>query len=325
MDVLFKKGLKENLPPLSQDGVFYITEDTKEIFLGLNGNIEQLSKNIVISDSEPINAEVGTLWIDISEESGSGSSSGGSSSLISLDTTLTQEGMAADAKAVGDALSEKQPTGDYALKSDIPEESPLTYSKQYNLYTFYENTFVANKNTFMFGGFDGKHLWSITGQEIIVNFNGESYNTTCTAEGEYYTIVFGDHTIREHVTGSNGTVLSNLVKGETYTFSIEVNEAQVLLNDKHLSSSIARTADIPRELSSLDNDVGYITDYTETDPTVPAWAKAANKPIYTAAEIGIETTTEVTADSTALVTSGAVATYVTEQLSAIIDYEEVAF
>lgn len=26
--------------------------------------------------------------------------------------------------------------------------------------------------------------------------------------------------------------------------------------------------------------------YTETDPTVPAWAKAASKPTYTAAEVG---------------------------------------
>lgn len=31
---------------------------------------------------------------------------------------------------------------------------------------------------------------------------------------------------------------------------------------------------------------GYLTSYTETDPTVPAWAKQANKPTYTAAEVG---------------------------------------
>ena len=38
-----------------------------------------------------------------------------------LDTTLTISGQAADAKAVGDALANKQSIGDYALKSDIPE------------------------------------------------------------------------------------------------------------------------------------------------------------------------------------------------------------
>lgn len=36
-----------------------------------------------------------------------------------IDATLTQEGQAADAKVVGDALAGKQPIGDYALKSEI--------------------------------------------------------------------------------------------------------------------------------------------------------------------------------------------------------------
>lgn len=31
---------------------------------------------------------------------------------------------------------------------------------------------------------------------------------------------------------------------------------------------------------------GYLTSYTETDPTVPAWAKQSTKPTYTASEIG---------------------------------------
>lgn len=44
--------------------------------------------------------------------------------------------------------------------------------------------------------------------------------------------------------------------------------------------------DIPEKMSDLTNDVGYITDYTETDPTVPAWAKNPVKPTYTASEVG---------------------------------------
>ena len=42
--------------------------------------------------------------------------------------------------------------------------------------------------------------------------------------------------------------------------------------------------------SSIDG-AGYITQ--ETDPTVPAWAKAANKPTYTASEVGAVSTTDV--------------------------------
>ena len=41
---------------------------------------------------------------------------------------------------------------------------------------------------------------------------------------------------------------------------------------------------IPTKTSELTNDSGFIT--TETDPTVPAWAKASTKPTYTASEVG---------------------------------------
>ena len=41
---------------------------------------------------------------------------------------------------------------------------------------------------------------------------------------------------------------------------------------------------IPTKTSDLTNDSGFIT--TETDPTVPSWAKASTKPSYTAAEVG---------------------------------------
>lgn len=47
---------------------------------------------------------------------------------------------------------------------------------------------------------------------------------------------------------------------------------------------------IPTKVSDLTNDSGFITGYTETDPTVPAWAKAANKPTYTASEVGAQET-----------------------------------
>ena len=48
----------------------------------------------------------------------------------------------------------------------------------------------------------------------------------------------------------------------------------------------ADASDIPTKVSDLTNDAGYISSYTETDPTVPAWAKASTKPTYTASEVG---------------------------------------
>ena len=69
--------------------------------------------------------------------------------------------------------------------------------------------------------------------------------------------------------------------------------------------ALPNTTPIPTKTSDLTNDsgyltaipseyitetelaaYGYLTSYTETDPTVPAWAKEENKPTYTASEVG---------------------------------------
>lgn len=55
---------------------------------------------------------------------------------------------------------------------------------------------------------------------------------------------------------------------------------------KQALSSKADASAIPTNVSDLTNDSGFITSYTETDPTVPSWAKAASKPTYTASEVG---------------------------------------
>lgn len=52
--------------------------------------------------------------------------------------------------------------------------------------------------------------------------------------------------------------------------------------------TIALTSDlptVPTNVSAFTNDAGYLTSYTETDPTVPSWAKASSKPSYQASEI----------------------------------------
>lgn len=56
--------------------------------------------------------------------------------------------------------------------------------------------------------------------------------------------------------------------------------------DTSLDSYINNKPEIPSKVSQLENDSNYLTDYTETDPTVPAWAKNSTKPEYTAVEVG---------------------------------------
>ena len=56
---------------------------------------------------------------------------------------------------------------------------------------------------------------------------------------------------------------------------------------------------VPTNVSAFTNDAGYITGYTETDPTVPSWAKASTKPTYTASEVGaLPDTTVIPTEST---------------------------
>ena len=52
----------------------------------------------------------------------------------------------------------------------------------------------------------------------------------------------------------------------------------------HSTADITDFPTIPTKVSDLQNDSGYISE--ETDPTVPAWAKADTKPTYTASEVG---------------------------------------
>lgn len=58
----------------------------------------------------------------------------------------------------------------------------------------------------------------------------------------------------------------------------------------------AVTVSVPTKTSDLTNDSGFLTSYTETDPTVPAWAKASTKPSYTASEVGAVPTTRTIND-----------------------------
>lgn len=44
---------------------------------------------------------------------------------------------------------------------------------------------------------------------------------------------------------------------------------------------------VPTKVSELANDKGYLTSFTESDPTVPAWAKQDTKPSYTKSEVGL--------------------------------------
>ena len=78
---------------------------------------------------------------------------------------------------------------------------------------------------------------------------------------------------------------------------------------------------------TLTKGATFLTSYTETDPTVPSWAKQASKPTYTAAEVGAlpASTTIPTKTSELTNDSGFITSYTDEKLglslvSSPVDY-----
>lgn len=78
-----------------------------------------------------------------------------------------------------------------------------------------------------------------------------------------------------------------------------INNLTTNVSDKPLSAAqgaalkaLIDAISVPTKLSQLTNDAGFLTGYTETDPTVPAWAKAASKPSYSADEVGAVPTSQ---------------------------------
>ena len=95
-----------------------------EIIDDINNRLD-IDSIIYVQDDEPAGAEVGSVWIDMDESTLVGVSG---SANIELDQTLTIEGMAADAKSVGDGLATKQNiiTGDAGQFVVIGDDGNVT-------------------------------------------------------------------------------------------------------------------------------------------------------------------------------------------------------
>lgn len=109
------------------------------------------------------------------------------------------------------------------------------------------------------------------------------------------------------LTGSDGSTTSVTDSNTTYSTMTQAqatagtSTSGLRISPKVLHDTIQEALPtVPSALSDLTNDMtvsdftndaGYLTSYTETDPTVPSWAKASSKPSYTASEVGAVPTT----------------------------------
>ena len=163
-----------------------------------------------------------------------------------------------------------------ALKEDIPDTSNLALKTEIpnvDSYITTHNTSTASHN-------DIRDL--ITGLTNRLNALADSDDTTLDQLSEIVNYIKSNKELIDAVTTSKVNI-SDIVDNLTTNVSNKPLSAAQGVALKALIDAIA----VPTKVSELTNDSGYITGYTETDPTVPAWAKATTKPSYTKSEVGL--------------------------------------
>jgi hemerythrin-like domain-containing protein len=126
-----------------------------------------------------------------------------------------------------------------------------------------------------------------------------AHNTNATAHNDLRLLIEGLTTRLNALANSDDTTLDqmkeivdyiksnrDLIQGITTTkinYTDIINDLATNVADKPLS---AAQGVVLKALIDKINDAGYLTSFTEKDPTVPSWAKQTNKPNYTAEEVG---------------------------------------
>lgn len=130
-----------------------------------------------------------------------------------------------------------------------------------------------------------------SGSQTRLAFMAYVNNATTPTEVEfqYY------RSISTHTASQQGDQVYVYKLNKTNGWSVTTREASVKvvagtgLGSTYSNGTITLTG--PTKTSDLTNDSGFLTSYTETDPTVPSWAKASSKPSYNFSEIGSTPTT----------------------------------
>lgn len=115
-----------------------------------------------------------------------------------------------------------------------------------------------------------------------LNTLADSDDTTLDQMGEVVAYIKSNKNLIDSITTSKINI-SDIVNNLTTNVSDKPLSAAQGVVLKALIDAIV----VPTKVSELTNDEGFLTSYTESDPTVPAWAKASSKPSYTKSEVGL--------------------------------------
>ena len=147
---------------------------------------------------------------------------------------------------------------------------------------------------------DEKIMNYISSKEFVVSealneLNDKILTVSGEVETKQDTLVSGTNikTINNQSLLGSGNIDIQGGGGESYTAGTNIDITNNVISVTGIT--------VPTSNSAFTNDAGYVTSgnvktqveayhyissYTETDPTVPSWAKEQNKPSYTASEVG---------------------------------------
>ena len=213
--------------------------------------------------------------------------------VMELDATLTLEGKAADAKATGEAI-QKVSSAIPAKTSDLQNDSDFQTSKEVQSTV---NTAISNITHFHF---EKAEELPETGKENVIYL----VKKTDSEEEDIY---------EEYLFVDGAPELLGSTKIDLSGFALKTEIPQTLPNPKKLiftgaveaeyNGSEEKTINIPEggmtteqteQLKKNAEEIDKLTEAVEkcikeeSDPTVPAWAKAETKPSYTASEVGAD-------------------------------------
>ena len=158
--------------------------------------------------------------------------------------------------------------------------------------TLVANTQVGVRVSILQGSATGSAIYSET---HIVNSNANGLVTLVIGDGSVINGVFenidwvsGPYFLKTEMDPAGGT--NYTIEGTQQLLSVPYalyakNAGNGFSGDYNDLTNTPAIPTVPTNVSAFTNDAGYLTSYTETDPTVPAWAKEANKPTYNYSEI----------------------------------------
>ena len=210
---------------------------------------------VYVQANEPTNAVDGDIWIDTENDP------------IAMDVETPVQSVNGHTGNVIITASDigAQPAGDYVLRSNIGSLASKNIVSKSDLDTSVQSSLNKANSA----------LQSFTETDPTVpawakNSTKPSYTKSEVGLGNV------DNVKQYSATNPPPYPVAS-VNGKTGTVSLGATDV----------GALPSSTKIPSKTSDLTNDSGFLTSYTEKDPTVPSWAKASTKPTYTKSEVGL--------------------------------------